>query len=319
MSRTEFTASTGSTPRLAAADAAVYAAIAIAAVLLNWLTRAHISFLPAIAPWEFSFVEFGSAWLFAYWYARGLMRTPPDERPARWRSFSFFGGIALVYAVLETRFEYLAEHQFFFNRMQNVAMHDVGPFLIALSWPGATLAHGMPQRLVGLVKHRSVLGLLGVLQQPVIAGVLFTGLVLLWLIPPLHFRAMIDLRLYAAMNWSMAADGILFWCLVLDPRPSPPAPLPFLLRIALAGLVMIPLGFAGAIIALAQTDLYPYYGLCGRIYPALGPLYDQALGGLVIWIPSTMMSILGVLLVLNALRRSEASIGIRPGRAVPSR
>ena len=94
-------------------------------------------------------------------------------------------------------------------------------------------------------------------------------------------------------------------------------------RIALAGLVMIPQGFAGAIVALAQTDLYPYYDLCGRIYPALGPLYDQALGGLVIWIPSTMMGICGVLFVLNALRRSEeftasraaAPTSFRAGRA----
>jgi putative membrane protein len=305
-----------SLPRLAAADAAVYGIIAIVAVLLRWLTHAHIAALPSVAPWEFSFVEFGSAWLFAYWYTRGLALTPPDERPARWRTLGFYGGLALIYAVLETRFEYLAEHQFFFNRMQNVAMHDIGPFLIALAWPGATLARGMPRWLVHAATHRYVLRAVSALQQPFIAGALFAGLVLLWLIPPLHFRAMIDPRLYAAMNWSMVAEGLLFWCLVLDPRPSPPAPLSFLLRIALASLVMIPQGFAGAIIALAQTDLYPYYDLCGRIYPALGPLYDQALGGLVIWIPSTMMSIFAVVAVLSALRKSEQTAAPLSARVV---
>jgi hypothetical protein len=31
---------------------------------------------------------------------------------------SFFVGLGVIYAVLQTRFEYLAEHQFFYNRMQ---------------------------------------------------------------------------------------------------------------------------------------------------------------------------------------------------------
>ncbi len=47
-------------PRL---DAAVYAALALAAVLLWWLTRTHALLLPFWAPWEFSFVEFLSGWV----------------------------------------------------------------------------------------------------------------------------------------------------------------------------------------------------------------------------------------------------------------
>jgi len=306
-------------PRLFRPDAAVYALIAAAGAVLWWLSRTHVARLPVWAPWDFSWVEFLSAWLALFWYVRGVYRLSPDERPSRWRSLAFVGGLLGIYAVLETRYEYLAEHQFFFNRIQHVAMHHVGPFLLALSWPGATLARGMPRRLLRAVTHRFVLRMLYVLQQPLLALAIFAGLIFFWLIPPLHFRAMIDPRLYAAMNWSMVADGILFWCLVLDPRPCPPAPVSFLLRVALAGLVMIPLGFAGAIVSLAQTDLYPYYDLCGRIYPALGPLYDQALGGLVIWIPSTMMSIFGVLVVLNASRRSEEFTTSRAAAATSRR
>jgi putative membrane protein len=217
----------------------------------------------------------------------------------------FFAGLLAIYAVLETRFEYLAEHQFFFNRIQHVTMHHIGPFLLALSWPGATLARGAPGWLVRLATHRFVLGVLYVLQQPLIAGVLFAGLIFFWLIPPLHFRAMIDPRLFTLMNWSMVVDGLLFWFLVLDPRPCPPARTSFGIRIVLAGLVLFPQVMGGAIITLSQTDIYPYYDLCGRIYPDLGPLYDQALGGIVIWIPPGMMSILGVVLALNMMRQAE--------------
>jgi putative membrane protein len=37
----------------------------------------------------------------------------------------------------------------------------------------------------------------------------------------------------------------------------------------------------------------------------LGAHYDQGVGGLIIWIPPAMMSVLALVLVLNMLRRSE--------------
>ena len=64
--------------------------------------------------------------------------------------------MALIYAVLETHYEYLAEHQFFYNRIQHVVMHHLGPMLLALAWPGETLMKGMPAWLRGVIEHRAV-------------------------------------------------------------------------------------------------------------------------------------------------------------------
>ncbi len=297
-----------STTMLAAApraDAAVYAAIGLAAILFWWLTRDHVLLLPVWAPWDFSFVEFLSGWLAAWWYLRGLARTRMAERPGRLRRISFFAGVLIIYAVLETRFGYLAEHQFFFNRIQHVVMHHLGPFLIALAWPGETLMRGMPAWLRRLVMQPLLTGTVHVLQQPALATLLFVGSFFFWLIPPVHFRAMIDPDLFALMNWTMVGDGILFWCLVLDPRPKPPARAAFGTRAALAMLVMFPQIIGGALITFSPRDLYSFYDLCGRIYPELGAHYDQVIGGLIIWIPPAMMSVLALVLVLNALRRSE--------------
>jgi putative membrane protein len=286
-------------------DGFVYAAIAVAAVSLWWLAGSHASWLPFWAPWDFSFVEFLSGWLAVWWYLRGLALTPAAEQPSFARNLAFFAGLAAVYLVLETRFEYLAEHQFFFNRIQHVAMHHVGPFLIALAWPGGTLMRGMPAWARRVATHPAITRTVYVLQQPVLAGVIFVGSFFFWLIPPVHFRAMIDPDLFALMNWTMVADGILFWCLVLDPRPKPPARASFGMRAALAVLVMFPQIIGGSFIVFSQDDLYSFYNLCGRIYPELGAHYDQALGGLIIWIPPAMMSVLALVLVLNLLRRSE--------------
>jgi putative membrane protein len=287
------------------AGSIVYAVIAGAAVTLWWLCRSHAAILPFWAPWDFSFVEFLAAWLTAWWYVRGLLRTPSEIRPGLARNLSFFVGLVALYAVLETRFEYLAEHQFFFNRIQHVVMHHAGPFLLALSWPGTTLMRGMPAWLRRTVLHPALTGAVYILQQPVLAAVLFVGSFFFWLIPAVHFRAMIDPDLFALMNWTMIGDGILFWCLVLDPRPAPPARASFGARAALAVVVMFPQIVGGAMIAFNPHDLYSFYDLCGRIYPDMGALYDQTVGGLIIWIPPAMMSVLALLLVLNTLRRAE--------------
>ncbi|MBU6464954.1 MAG: cytochrome c oxidase assembly protein [Proteobacteria bacterium] len=284
---------------------AIYFAIAMAALALWWLARKHASLLPLWAPWEFSWFEFLSAWLTIYWYIRGVAAVSAVERPSLLRQISFFIGMLVIYAVLETHFEYLAEHQFFFNRIQHVAMHHIGPLLIALSWPGAEIKRGMPAWFRRLVEHRIPASIVHVLQQPVLAAFLFVGSFFFWLIPSIHFHAMIDPRLFALMNWTMVIDGILYWCLVLDPRSSPPARVSFGGRAALAVVVMFPQIIGGALITFSSRDLYSFYDLCGRIYPNLGAHYDQTVGGLITWIPPAMMSVVALLLVLNAMRLSE--------------
>lgn len=194
---------------------------------------------------------------------------------------------------------------FFLNIIQHVIMHHEGPFLIALSGGGETLWRGMPPWARKIVGHRISAAVVRFFQQPVLAVFLFSGLFYFWLIPAVNFRAMTDPQLYFLMNASMALDGILFWTLVLDRRPSPPARVSFAGRAALSIIVMFPQIIIGAFIALSDRDIYSYYNLCGRIYPAISPLTDQHIGGIISWDPPSMMSIIGFIAVLNFYRLSE--------------
>lgn len=283
----------------------VYVTLFAAALLLWWLCNAHAGMLPFWTPWDFSFVEFLSAWLAIWWYVRGLASTAPEQRPSWPRRVAFFAGVLLIYSVLETDFEYYAEHQFFCNRIQHVVMHHMGPLLIALSWPGEALWSGLPAPLRRITSRPLAIGFVRILQRPLLAAVLFSGSFFFWLIPAVHFRAMIDPDLYCVMNWTMVADGIMFWWLVLDPRPSPPARASFGIRAVLAFAVMFPQIIGGAIITFSKRDLYPFYNLCGRIYPQLGVGFDQSMGGLITWIPPAMMSVLAAVFILNNLRLAE--------------
>ncbi|HTC07222.1 MAG TPA: cytochrome c oxidase assembly protein [Acetobacteraceae bacterium] len=274
-------------------------------LVLWWASATHPASLPAWAPWDFSWQEFAATAAALWWYGRGLTRSTPQERPAAWRQICFLAGLVVLYVVLQTRFLYLSQHMFFLNRLQHLAMHHLGPFLIALGRPGATIRRGMPAPMRRLIDHRAVRLALRVVQQPIIAAALFVGLIALWLLPPVHFAAMIDPQLYAVMNWSMVVDGILFWSLVLDPQPRPPARLGFGVRAILAIGVMFPQILMGSVITFSNQVLYPYYDLCGRVYPTIDTMLDQHLGGIVVWIPGAMMSVIGFFVVLNNYRLNE--------------
>ncbi|MEO9132579.1 MAG: cytochrome c oxidase assembly protein [Sphingomonas sp.] len=292
----------------------VVLAIFAVSLLLWWACRFHAAILPAEAPWEFSFSWFYATAFPLWWYFRGIARTPCGARPSILRTASFLLGVLGIYIVLQTRFEYLAEHMFFLNRFQHVVMHHLGPLLIALAWPWQTILIGMPGGVRRIAEGPVIGRILHIMRKPLLAALLFVGLIAFWLVPAIHFRAMIDPELYLAMNWTMVADGVLFWSLVLDPRPAAEAGISFGMRAALSAGVMFPQILIGAIIALSRTDLYAFYTWCGRIFPSVGAMDDQNYGGLIVWIPPAMMSVLGVLLVLNALRRSEEANAPAPRR-----
>lgn len=260
--------------------------------------------VPFWMPWEFSWPEYLVTALTLFWFGLGLKRLAPMDHPPLWRTLSFLLGIGLVYASLQTHVDYYAQHMFFIHRAQHFVLHHAGAFLIALGAPGPAIWAGMPDFLKPVVASKPVKATVDVIQHPVVAPVLFVGLIYLWLIPQFHTRVMLDARLYNLMNMSMAADGIFFWCLVLDRRPKPPARLASgwraLLVIAVEPLQMV----LGAVLSLSSTDYYPVYRICGRVLDITG-LSDQHYGGLIIWLPSTMTSFAGMIAVLVTMRVNE--------------
>ena len=288
------------------AAAAAYAGIALVGSGLWLVSSRHPAEMPAIGPYEFSWPIYLAITLSAVWFLRGLARIRDVDRPTVWRQVAFWAGLAVIWGVTQTGFEYLAQRMFFINRLQHVSMHHLGPMLVAVSAAGPVLLAGAPAPVRRVCASRPMGHLMAVVQQPVVAAVLFVGLFWFWLVPPIHFRAMLDPELYQLMNWSMVVDGILFWALVLDTRTAPPARVRFGVRAALAIGVMFPQIVLGALICFTTRDIFPYYAFCGRYFPSIGAVADQQIGGIVIWIPPAMMSVVALLIVMGNIRRAEA-------------
>jgi len=263
-----------------------------------------------LLPWEFSPAALALCAGAVGLYAAGLARTPRASRPGAARPLAFLLGWGLVYAVMQTRFDYLSQHMFFIHRLQHLVLHHLGPFLIALSQPLAVLARGLPagfaaRVIVPLWRHPLTRFAYRSLQNAVVAPLLFVGLIFFWLVPSVHFDAMLSAPRYALMNWSMLLDGLLFWALLLDPRTrAAGAPVGFGLRIWIALLAIPPQIALGAHIALADHDLFDVYAVCGRIWD-VAPRADQAIGGFVTWIPAAMMHVVAALILIGRWMRAD--------------
>jgi putative membrane protein len=281
-----------------------FGALLVAGGVIYVLCRFHPAELPFWMPWEFSWPTFLATALSLAWFWRGVALLPRAERPSWWRGASFTLGVLSFYVVLQTHFDYLAQHMFFFHRFAHFVLHHLGAFLIALGFPAPAMRSGMPKFLLAVIDSAPVRRTVDVIQHPAVAPVLFIGLLYFWLIPEIHTRVMLDRNLYDIMNWSMGVDGIFFWCLILDPRPCPPARISFLLRFLLILAIELPQMVLGAILSLSTTDYYPVYRICGRIL-AMTALNDQHYGGLIIWLPGTLMSFAAAICVLVAVRLDE--------------
>lgn len=277
------------------------------------------SFLTYLEPWEFSptllISCIGAGVLF--WLG---MRQRRREGLATgfWRTLSFYLGLIMIYAVMHTYIDYLSQHMFWVHRVQHLVLHHLSPFLIALAAPHEIMGQGLPQSwrrnvLSPLWNSMPVRAIYLFIQSPLIAPLLFAGLIYFWLTPSIHFDAMLSETLYKVMNWSMLLDGLLFWWLILDNRkPQEHRTMRYPVRILLLFIVMLVQIVIGAYIALSDKVLYDVYSVCGRAWP-ISPMTDQVIGGLTTWIPAAMMSVIGILLVIRLwMRHSVAPVNLTP-------
>ncbi|MBB5320038.1 cytochrome c oxidase assembly protein [Marinobacter oulmenensis] len=250
--------------------------------------------------------------LAAYGYA--LLRMPEHHRPGAVRIVAFVVGVLLCYGVMQTRFDYYSQYMFFVHRGQHLILHHIGPFLIALSNPLPVFRFWQQRLSPVLVSALKPLGLIyRLLQHPLIAPILFVGLIYFWLWPAVHFDAMLSRDLYWLMNWSMLLDGLLFWWLMFDPRsPASGTALGYGKRMLILALVALPQMILGAWIVFSRGMVYDVYEVCGRAWP-MAPETDQLLGGLLTWIPPAMMSVLAILILLRrAMHEDERAAGRPP-------
>jgi len=264
-----------------------------------------------LVPWEFSPTLVAAFVVAIVLFLRGQR----VHRVTKARQLLFWAGMVLLYLSLHTRVDYYAERMFFIHRIQHLVLHHLGPLLVMAAFPGSVMRAGLPLawrvRLRDFLRTASGRLIVAVLTNKYFVPALFVFLVLIWLIPSVQFYSMLDWRLYRLMNWSVVISGFMYWNLILDRRPSPPAAMSPGGRVISPVLTMAPQMVAGAVIAFTESDIYPLFELCGRAI-AMSAQTDQTIGGLTMWIPAALIEVFGLMVALGTLMRLSGKGRLRP-------
>ncbi|MGH8317379.1 MAG: cytochrome c oxidase assembly protein [Steroidobacteraceae bacterium] len=251
--------------------------------------------------WDYSTLVTGGCLLVLAIYLRGyLRRRTKGERMHPWRATSYISGVLLTYTVLQSPVDALADHIFWIHRVQHVALHHWIPMLLALAAPIPELARGLPRwarlnLLRPILRNRGVRRTWSFVQHPVVAPILFVGVIYFWLIPSIFEYATVDQTIHDIMHFSMLIEGIPFWWLMLNSKPGRVS---YGKRLIILWAIMLPQILIGAYITFSPRPIYPIYAILDRGWIS-SYMLDQRIGGLVVWIPTSMMSAVAGLIVIR--------------------
>jgi putative membrane protein len=245
-----------------------------------------------------------------YLYTFGLVRMHrAGEKVRLWPAISFYSGVFLIYVMMHTGMDYLAQYLFLGHRFQHLVIHHHAPLLLVLGGMGRVFPWALPQAFMRQLRRqmeRMPLRVVGhLLGNPLMAGALFVGLILIWMTPEAHFQVMLNLDTYRIMNASMVLSGVLFWSVMLNPRGRFRGGYSFGLRLLLLWFIMLPQILLGAYVSLVGHVIYDVYDVCGRAFP-ISAMTDQRVGGLLTWIPAAEMMAIVAVLVIRLWMREES-------------
>jgi putative membrane protein len=143
------------------------------------------------------------------------------------------------------------------------------------------------------------------LTAPLLVLVLHAIVRWLWHLPPLFEAAMRDERLHAVQHFSFFLSAALFWWALVHGRYGKAG---YGLAVLFVFATAVHTSILGALISVAPRLIYGIYEHRARLV-GWQPLQDQALAGLIMWIPS------GLLFLLTALALFAAWLGEAERRA----
>jgi putative membrane protein len=216
-----------------------------------------------------------------YFYGIGRYRRRKALGPPApvWRPLCFVLGLVVVLISLNGPIHDLSDTYLFSAHM---AQH----LLLTLALPPLLIA-GIPSWLFDdLFRLPWLRGAAGLLTRPLVAGIIFSAVLLVWHTVGLYDLMMRNHEVHVLTHLMFIASAVLLWWPVTSastvlPRLAPGAGMFYLF------LVQIPMQALGAIITFADQPLYGWYAAAPGTF-GLSLLNDQKLGGLLMWIPGNL-------------------------------
>lgn len=258
--------------------------------------------------WHFDAAVILPALLIAAVYIAGLRRRRRSGSPGRtWRHAAFLGGLLIFLLALVSPVDAVGDRLFSAHQGEHMLLRIIGPALLVLGAPQATLILGLPgavrRKVVPELVTSNLLRLVfAPFAHPVGALLFFAGAAYVWQIPSLHDRAVLDEGVHALMHATMIASGLIFWWRIFETRTAAPG-LSHRTRLMMLWLALLANVLLGAWTTLKSDVLYVAYDTFGR--PWLSGATDEQIGGFIIWMPGSMMFVIALIAVIHSWGRYE--------------
>ncbi|MBC24675.1 MAG: hypothetical protein CMJ32_12280 [Phycisphaerae bacterium] len=234
-------------------------------------------------------------------YMHGLMqpkRFRPEPRP--WQSGMLFVGFGCLLLAFNAPLAPLGRSLFSVHQINHLLVRLLGPLLIVMAQPWGVWRAGAPRNLRRQLASMSLHPAGRVFRSPWAATTLLIAALYIWQVPAIFGLAQRNPAIELGAHLGMAAAGLWYFSLLLDPR-DPPEGMRRGARLLSGIIVIVSNILLGSLTTLKEIALY---GATDQ-GAGLTPLTDETVGGYTIWVPSSMIMIVAIVLVFNGWNRSE--------------
>lgn len=251
-------------------------------------------------------------------YYRGWRRLRLKGRQSRglatgWRLAAYWTALVLIGLALLSPVDVLAGQLFFMHMIQHLILMMLSAPLLMLANPLPFLLWGLPdraRRATGaalsklLHRHSATRKTLRTVTSPGIVWLFFVFVLIGWHDPTLYNAALRNDLVHDIEHLSFFGAALLyFWHVVgagprIHKRLSPAGQILFVIA------AIPPNMLTGIAIAFSDQVIYTYYLGVPRVW-GIDALGDQMLGGVIMWVPGSMMYIIAVLILAARWLQSE--------------
>ena len=271
---------------------------------------------PHPAGWSWEPGIAGPLMLVALLFLVGLARACRRAAQVPWlRVLSFCAGWLALVIALNSPIHALAEQLFWVHMVQHELLMVVAAPLLVAAQPMALMLWAIPLRwrqgLGSLFKLPAMAASWWLLSSPLVAWLLHAAALWLWHMPSLFDAALEMESVHALQHLCFFGSGLLFWWMLLygrHGRMGYGAALIYVFTTAAHNTAL------SALLVLSPRPWYQHY-LNLTAASSLSALEDQQLGGLIMWVPASLVYLAAGLYLFSAwLKESDVAL-VRAFRA----
>jgi cytochrome c oxidase assembly factor CtaG len=270
----------------------------LSVILLSWAWRPEIILTLGLA----ATVHLLGRWRLKRRGATGLVNP--------WRSVSYLSGLAVLWIALMSPIDVLSGQFFYMHMIQHLLLVMIAPPLLLLADPMPIMLWGLPSALrleVGrwLRPGSAFYRALRAVTVPGLVWLYFVATLVGWHDPNLYNLTLVSDLVHDLEHLTFFGTAMLFWWHVIGAAPRIHRRLSHGIRAAYALSVVPVNAITGISIAFASEPTYTYYTTIPRL-GSMTALQDQMLGGVIMWIPGSMMYIMAALILIAIAFRGDS-------------